>query len=57
MTTNRRYIAEVSHANAHASTEEIRQRSSILREQIDSGAIKLVTAIFNVDTGLVSFDL
>jgi carbonic anhydrase len=56
VTTNRRYVAEVSHANAHASTEQIRQRSSILREQADSGAIQIVTAVFNVDTGLVTFD-
>ena len=54
--TNRRYVAEVSHANAVQSTEQIRARSPLLREMIDAGEVILVTAVFDVDTGRVVFD-
>ena len=54
--TNRRYIAEVSHANAQQSARQIRERSEILREKLDSQEITLISAVYNVDTGEVLFD-
>ena len=54
--TNRRYIAEVSHTNAAASTRAIREASPVLRELLDKGELLIVTAEFDVDTGRVIFD-
>lgn len=54
--SNRRYIAEVSHDNAEMSADQLLSRSPILREKVQRGEILLVPAIFNVDTGLVTFD-
>lgn len=54
--TNRRYIAEVSHANAQQSARQIRERSPILREQLDRGEVILVSAVFDVDSGQVVFN-
>ena len=53
---NRRYIAEVSHDNAIMSATQLRQRSSILREKIEFGEILLLSAVYDVDSGLVRFD-
>jgi len=52
--SNRRYIAEISHDNAEMSAEQLLSRSPILREKVQRGDILLVSAIFNVDTGLVT---
>lgn len=54
--SNRRYIAEISHDNAEMSTSQILSKSSILREKVQRGEIILVSAVFNVDTGVVTFD-
>lgn len=54
--TNRRYIAEVSHANARNSVELILQKSELLRDQVKKGEVTLVSALYNVDTGAVTFD-
>lgn len=54
--SNRRYIAEVSHANARLSAEQIRTRSPLLREHLDRGDTLLISAIVDVDSGKVSFD-
>jgi carbonic anhydrase len=54
---NRRYIAEVGHANALQSVQQIRERSPLLREQMERGEILLVSAIYDVDSGQVTFDL
>ncbi len=53
---NSRYIAEVSYTNAVQSAEQIRRNSPLLREQLARGEILLVSAIFDVDTGRVTFD-
>lgn len=55
--TNRTYIAEVSHANARQSLAQIRERSPLLKAKADSGEILLVSAMFDVYTGHVTFDL
>lgn len=52
---NRRYIAEISHDNAEMSADQLLARSSILKEKVQRSEILLVPAIFNVDTGLVTF--
>lgn len=54
--TNRRYIAEVCHVNAMLSSDQIRKSSPLLREQLDRGEIMLVSAIYDVDSGRVTFD-
>lgn len=54
--TNRRYIAEVGHANAVMSAKQIRERSPLLREQIERGEVLLVSAVYDVDSGRVIFD-
>ena len=53
--TNRKYIAEISHDNAEMSADQLMSRSSILREKVQRGEILLITATFNVDSGLVTF--
>ncbi len=53
---NRRYIAEISHDNAEQSADQLLSRSSILREKVQRGEILLVPAVFNVDTGRVTFN-
>lgn len=52
---NRRYIAEISHDNAEMSANQILQRSKFLRGKVDHGDILLLSAVYNVDTGLVEF--
>lgn len=56
VTANRRYIAEVSHDNARQSAEQLLERSEILRGKVANGEIILMSALYNVDTGLVTFD-
>lgn len=56
VTTNRKYIAEISHDNAQMSVDQILSQSSILREKVASKEIILVGAVFDVETGLVKFD-
>lgn len=54
--SNPRFIAEVSHAHARMSTQQIRDRSPILREQLARGEVILVTAVYDVKSGRVKFD-
>lgn len=54
--SNPAYVAEVSHANAQSSAKQIRERSQVLRQHIDRGEIKLLSAVYHVDTGEVVFD-
>jgi carbonic anhydrase len=54
--TNRRYVAEVSHMNALQSVHQIWQRSRLLRDKVKRGEIILVPALYDVDTGIVTFD-
>jgi carbonic anhydrase len=54
--TNRRYVAEVSHMNALQSINQIWKRSQILRDKVKHGEIILISAIYDVDTGNVTFD-
>jgi carbonic anhydrase len=56
VTTNRRYVSEVSHANARQSMRQILDRSSFLRQKVEAGEIQIKTALFDVFTGAVTFD-
>ena len=53
---NRRYIAQVSHANALQSARQIRERSPLLRKKIESGELILVAALYDVESGQVMFE-
>ncbi len=53
---NRRYIAEISHDNAEMSVNQLLGKSSILRDKVQRGEILLMSAIFNVDSGIVTFN-
>jgi carbonic anhydrase len=55
--SNPRYIAEVSHANARQSVEQVLERSPLLMDQVKRGEILIVSALYHVETGEVSFDL
>lgn len=54
--TNRRYIAEVSHANMENSVAQIKEKSPLLREHIEQGKILMLPAVYDVDSGRVVFD-
>jgi carbonic anhydrase len=56
LTSNRRYVAEVSHANAKQSLAQVLERSSLLREKSESGEVAIVSAMFDVYSGRVTFD-
>lgn len=49
------YVTKVTQQNIRDSIHEIKERSSILREQIDSGKVAIVGAIYDVATGQVAF--
>jgi carbonic anhydrase len=43
------------HKNVELTIERIRQRSSILREMVDDGAIGLAGAMYDVRSGHITF--
>jgi carbonic anhydrase len=49
------YVTKVTEQNIRDSMHEIRERSSILRESIDSGAVAMKGAMYDVATGAVTF--
>jgi carbonic anhydrase len=56
VSTNPKYIREVSHANARNSFRMILEKSSIISDKVNRGEIKLVSALYDVDSGRVLFD-
>jgi carbonic anhydrase len=48
-------VARVSEANVRQSMKEIREKSPILKELFDSGAVGLVGAMYDIETGKVTF--
>jgi carbonic anhydrase len=54
--SNPKYIREVSHANARNSFRQILEKSSIIRDKVNAGEIKLVSALYEVESGRVLFD-
>ena len=49
------YVTKVAERNVRDSIHEIRERSSILRELIDSGQVGIAGAMYDVATGTVTF--
>ncbi len=49
------YVTKVTQQNVRDSIQEIRERSSILRELIDSKQIGIAGAMYDVSTGSVTF--
>jgi carbonic anhydrase len=49
------YVRKVTEQNVRDSIHEIRERSSILRELVDSKKIGIAGAIYDVSTGAVTF--
>jgi len=48
-------VEEVTKSNVHQSIKEIREKSSLLADLENQGAIKIVGAIYHVEDGKVSF--
>jgi carbonic anhydrase len=54
--SNRRYIAEVAHENSLQSLRQLLERSEILRGKVARGEILVISAMYDVESGLVSMD-
>ena len=52
---NPEFVHQVCESNVKNTIEQIRQNSPILKEMEDSGQIKIVGAVYNMDTGEVTF--
>jgi carbonic anhydrase len=52
---NYKFVDEVSEANVRLVMQQIRERSPILREMLDSGQIGLVGGMYDLSTGEVRF--
>lgn len=52
---NIEFVEEVSKANVIQSVNEIRQKSSILKEMLDKGEIGITGAMYDLETGKVTF--
>jgi carbonic anhydrase len=52
---NMAFVEKVAELNVVRMTEEIKKKSSILREMIDIGEIGIVGGMYNVETGVVEF--
>lgn len=55
ISSNPKYIKEVSHANAVNSYKQILAKSNFIREKVNKGEVKLVPAMYDVDSGKVTF--
>ncbi len=49
------FVEKVSEANVHHSMKEIREKSPVLKELFDSGAVSLVGAMYDLETGKMTF--
>ncbi|WP_018478230.1 carbonic anhydrase family protein [Pontibacter roseus] len=52
---NAEFVEKVAEVNVLRMVEEIKKRSHILREMIESGEIGIVGAMYDVETGIVTF--
>ncbi len=52
---NAEYVQKVCENNVRFNLQEIEKRSSILKEMNDRGEIKIVGAVYDMDSGAVSF--
>lgn len=53
--SNRRFIAEISHDHAAASARQLIERSLLLRGKVYRREIRLISAVYDVDSGRVVF--
>jgi carbonic anhydrase len=49
------YVDTVARKNVELTSADIRRRSTVLADLVTSGAVKIVGAMYNLDTGLVEF--
>jgi len=52
---NEEFVAKVCESNVIHTIEEIRAKSPILKEMEENGEIKIVGAVYDMDTGIVNF--
>ncbi|MFD2551391.1 carbonic anhydrase family protein [Bizionia sediminis] len=52
---NGEFVAMVCESNVKNTIEEIRKNSPIMKEMEDNGEIKIVGAVYDLDSGIVSF--
>lgn len=48
-------ITDVIKKNAELNAEELKNRSAIIRDAVDSGKVKILPAYYNLDSGAVDF--
>jgi carbonic anhydrase len=53
--SDEQFVKAVTQKNVELTLEAIREKSSVLKEMLDTGEIKLVGGIYDVQTGKVSF--
>ena len=52
---NAQFVQQVAEANVRLVMQQIRERSSVLRDMLDQGKIALVGGMYDLDTGEVHF--
>ncbi len=55
--SNAKFVHSVTEMNVKLTMQKLRDRSLVLREMLDKGEIKMVGAMYDVNTGKVIFDL
>lgn len=53
--SNGEFVEKVAETNVRLMTEQIKEKSAILREMIDAGQVGLVGGMYSVETGVVEF--
>jgi carbonic anhydrase len=54
-TKDHAYVDKVGERNVHLEMKEIREKSPVLKEMLDSGTVGLVGAMYDLETGVVTF--
>jgi len=49
------YVDKVGEENVRLTIKEIREKSPVLKEMLDSGAVRLVGGMYDLETGAVTF--
>ena len=49
------FVAKVAQRNVHQSMKQIREKSPLIREQLDSGRVGLTGGMYDIETGKVVF--
>jgi carbonic anhydrase len=48
-------VDKVGEENVRLAMKEIREKSPVLKEMLDSGAVRLVGGMYDLETGAVTF--